>query len=740
MKSKDKKAKEETQKPQNSASKKNAINKLFGNPFFSSRLFEVLLFCTIIGLAFLAGVLFLDSDPPRISWSQDVATDPPQYTYFARNKVLWGSWDLYGHNRFVFFLKSFSSVASYVVFFLFGTGRSQANLVAVILNILTMFFLFLGLKKVFNKRTAFFSLFFLAINFVFVMYGRNPFLEFSALFLLTLGFYFLVSSFTKNLLLIPAGVCFAAGIFFGKTMAAFIFPACFGFLLLWMLRRYSSSEKKVEIKPLILFSAGFLSVTLFWIFFSYLPAKREVVGYLSEQALGLYGFPTALQSIREFYYSLFTFGTDIFYRMPVVFALSLLGLLLFFHHRSSLKRLINQKDNRSRTSFFLVFWFLTAFFLLMVLNYRPLRYQIYLIPPMCALAGIWLDTFLNPSGSQKSESPGILFWVVFVVAVTFFINYVIYMLGTQNQEYTLLSTSLPISLMITLFAGALYYWRLVTAAKKTKAGSRVFATSIRPFIALALILISFVINLWQYSSWASSPTYSLNSASLDLGKILSQEAVVSGPYGPALVWDNDLKNIIHMFGVTQADPQLFLTYPITHLAVERNGNKERAFKDYPEVMNPSHLVTIYWLRNIPVDIYRIAENTGNPQTQDYPLSDFEKARLMEDMGHIDSALVLLENFVSQNPENYSGYSKIAELNYNLGEYEKTEAALKNAIRFNPFDFLTRHQLGVVYLNLRNQKKDDNYRILAIEQWEEALKIFPQNTDLAAELQRIKGYR
>ncbi|KPL01262.1 MAG: hypothetical protein AMJ91_00420, partial [candidate division Zixibacteria bacterium SM23_73_3] len=425
MKSKGKKAKKEAVKPRDSVDKKSALTEFFKNPFFSSRIFEILLFCFIIGLAFIGGVLFLSSDPPHISWSQDVATDPPQYTYFARNQILWGNWDLFGHNRFVFFLKSFSTVASYLAFSIFGTGRFQANLVAVILNLLTMVFLFLTLTKVFNRRTAFLSLFFLGINFVFIMYGRNPFLEISAIFLLTLGFYFMVSSFKKNLLLIPSGICLAAGIFFGKTMAAFILPACLGVLLLWMFEHFSSSNRKINFKPMVFFGSGFLLTFLFWLFFSYLPAKREVAGYLGEQALGLYGFPRALQSISGFINSLFTFGADLFYRMPVVFLLSFLGLLLFFQNTSSIKELIKHRDHRFRVKFFLIFWFLVGFFLLMALNYRPLRYQLYLIPPMCALAGIWLDSFISSFGMKRNSSMGILFWVVFVVATTFFINYVI---------------------------------------------------------------------------------------------------------------------------------------------------------------------------------------------------------------------------------------------------------------------------------------------------------------------------
>ncbi len=743
MKSKVKKSKKQPTKPKVSADKKSALTEFFKNPFFSSRAFEILLFCFIIGLAFTSGVLFLSSDPPRISWSQDVATDPPQYTYFARNQVLWGSWDLFGHNRFVFFLKSFTTAASYVVFSLFGTGRFQANLVAVILSLLSMTFLFLTLKKIFNKRTAYLSLFFLGINFVFIMYGRNPFLEISALFLLTLGFYFMVSSFTKNLLLIPSGICFATGIFFGKTMAAFILPACLGVLLLWIFEHFSSSKRKMNSKPLIFFGSGFLLVSVFWLFFSYLPAKREVAGYLGEQALGLYGFPIALQSIAGFVSSLFTFGEDLFYRMPVVFVLSFLGLLLFFRSSPSFRELFRQKDHRFKVKFFLTFWFLVAFFLLMALNYRPLRYQIYLIPPMCALAGIWLDSFLRSFGSKRDSSLGILFWIVFVIATTFFINYIITTFHILSQKPIQLGSSLVISFVITLFCGALYYWRVTVSRRVAKGGkpkeSKLLNFGQRSLMVLILILISLVVNGWQYLSWASSPTYSLNRSSLDLGKILSKEAVVSGPYGPGLVWDNRLKNVIHMFGITQPDPQLFHTYPITHLALERGGNRDRAFQDYPEVMGKSKIVTTYWLRNIPVDIYRIGEWTGNPKTEKYPLSGFEKAKMLIEKGETDSALALLEEFVSQNSENFSGYQALAEIYYEMKEFEKSALSLEQAAKFNPTDFSICQQLGLIYLNLMNQTGEDSYRLMAIDQWEKAIKLFPQNTNLAVQLQRIKGY-
>ena len=724
------------------------LSKYFQNPFFSSKLFEILLFTLILGMALLGGMLFLHADPPQISWSQDVATDPPQYTYFARNHALWGNWDLFGHNRFVFFLKSFTTAFSSLVFSLFGTGRAQANLAAVILNLLSMILFFFTLKKIFNKRVAFFTLLFLGINYVFIMYGRNPFLEISAIFLIVLGFYFLVSSFKKYVFLIPSGVCMAAGIFFGKTMAAFILGPCLGVLLLWMFENYSPTDRKLNFKPPVYFGIGFMAITLFWLFFSYLPAKKEVASYLGEQALGLYGFPTAFQSVSGFITALFTFGIEtrvsfnIFFLMPVLFLLSFLGIIWFFTKKSSLKELTRHRDDRAKAEFFLAFWFLVGFFVVMSLNYRPLRYQLYLIPPMCALSGLFLDAFLKPSGSKKDSRPGILFWFFFVLSTTFFANYVI------NTVYSLitikkiqLALSLGMSLFIALLSALIFFYRFIRSNADSNQPKRDVGriAGLRWAVVLFLLLLSVWVNLGQFTAWASSPKYSLNRASVDLGKILSPEAVLSGPYGPALVWDNRLKNVIHMFGVTKPDPQLFLTYPITHLALERGGNRDRAFKDYPEVMKKAQVVATYWIRNLPVDIFRIAEYTGNPTTQKYQLSDFERGKMFLSEGKADSARIIFEKFVALQPENFSGYEDLAEIYYQSGEMNKTEAVLKKASWFHPTDFFVYQQMGMVYMALWEKTQDEIYKSKAISAWERSVELCPENNDLVAQLRELRGF-
>ncbi|MCJ7576933.1 MAG: tetratricopeptide repeat protein, partial [candidate division Zixibacteria bacterium] len=222
--------------------------------------------------------------------------------------------------------------------------------------------------------------------------------------------------------------------------------------------------------------------------------------------------------------------------------------------------------------------------------------------------------------------------------------------------------------------------------------------------------------------------------------ILASKAVISGPYSQTLIWDNQLGYVWHMFAVTTVDPDLFRRYPITHLAMEsRGGQREQALKDYPQVMMNAKPVTTYYLRNFPVEILRVTESSGNPEARNYQLSDFEKAKLLLEEGQIDSALIVLNRFVDEHPNNSSGYKTLAEIYYDRKDFEKAGSFLEKASEFDPTDFLTHQFLGAVYFNLYNQKRDDTYRLLAIEEYEKALKLFPQNTSLSDQLKNIRGY-
>jgi predicted Zn-dependent protease len=156
-------------------------------------------------------------------------------------------------------------------------------------------------------------------------------------------------------------------------------------------------------------------------------------------------------------------------------------------------------------------------------------------------------------------------------------------------------------------------------------------------------------------------------------------------------------------------------------------------------MKKARPVATYRLRNFPVQILRVAESSGNPKTKNYKLSDFEKAKLLIEEGQIDSATLLLNQFVSKYPRNLSGYVTLAETHYDRHDYEKAALYLKRASRSDPTNSFIHELLGAVYADQYDQERGYNYLLLAIEQWERALKLHPQNIRLIAQLEEIRGH-
>ena len=721
--------------------------RFLGKSFLSSSAARLLLLVMIIGLGVFLRYFCLSADPPlNLSWSQDINTDPDQYTSFARSKALWGSWDLFGHD-IVLCLKSALTLISFFFFKLLGVGRWQANFVAATLSFLTLIFFYLAIKKEKDEKTALLATFFLSINYILVMYSRSTFAEVSVIFFIALGIYFFVLGTEKGWLLVPSGACFAVSIFFGKMLAMFIVPVCLGAVVLSALGEFSANHRKIKYSLILFFTAGSLSVVLLWFFLIYSPFAETASGFVSGMSVGLYGSPRGFESLSDFIYSLFSFGgvtdifaskkyslgTDLFYRMPFLFILSLLFLLGLFFRIFKAKSILKNLVSCSRLKLFFALWFVVGIFALMPWNYRPLRYQILLIPPMCALAAFCLVDFLNPSEAKKTPKRSVWFWIFSIPVSSFLVFHTISffpkMFGNTVQLNSIIMLSLFLSFPLTYVFHEVKRWK---PSLHMKARKRV--------IVAEMILLVVIINGAQFWAFARNTQYSLLHSSEDLGQVLGQEAVISGPYSPTLALDNKLKVLMHMFLPWKVDPDFFLRHPITHLAIEaEGGQREQAFMDYPEVMKNAKPVTTYYLRNFRVQVLRVAEWCGNPKIKNYKLSDFEKARLLIEEGQIDSAIVMLDRFISRYPRNSTGYRTLAGIYYDRKDFEKAALFLEKASRFDQTNFYTHQVLGAVYLDLYNQEGDDAYRLLAIKEWEKASKLCPRNDDLSVQLKNVRGY-
>jgi tetratricopeptide (TPR) repeat protein len=614
---------------------------------------------------------------------------------------------------------------------------------------------------------ALFAALFLGVNYLFLMCNRCLFVENTAIFFTTLGFslFVLVTKRSASgekgnpLLLFLSGLVLTIPPFFAKLQSAFIPFLAFLVLIISLLRNPNLNNWRKRIVPSLYFITGVVITSALWLVFVYLPASSQVSGYLSQQSLGLYGKPHSLESIGNFLKAIFSLGqvsgvyadelfgqgTNLFFLMPIIFVLSVFFVLIFALRLFSEESHSDRKKNKflanlfsfSESRLFFVLWALGAFVALFPWNYRPLRYQLLLVFPLCILAAFGLDEFLIKKDSSKRGKVSFLFYPISFILITFGIFHLISFYLKIKQSLGSYPSVLGISIFLSALVNSILYLILSRKRKGKKAGAK--RTNIKELLVLIVVLLFLFIQLSQFIAWAKNPQYSLYKSSVDLGSVLSPDAVISGPYCSALTIDNRLPNVIHMFAADEPDPLLFKKFPITHLALERGINKKKAFEDYPQVMKNAKVVTTYWIRSMPVDIYRIAETSGNPKTQNYKLSNFEEAKLLLEQGQVDSAIVRLNQFVSRSPQNFSGYRALAEIYYDRKDFPKAASLLEKASEFYPTDFVTHQFLGAVYLNLYDQKRDDTYRLLAIAEWEKALKLFPQNDQLAAQLQNIKGY-
>jgi 4-amino-4-deoxy-L-arabinose transferase-like glycosyltransferase len=745
MKSKKSKSKQKSPTPENSI--RRLRRGIFAKSFWDLPTGRFLLLVLVMGLGIFVRLAFLSADPPLdLSWSQDVNTDPGQYTSFARSKVLWGEWQPFKNPFLTVWLNSAYSLISLLFFSLLGVGRWQANLMVGVLSSLTLFFFYLAIKRGINQKAALLATFFLGINYILVMYSRNTFAEVPVIFFFVLGTYFLVLGSKRGWLLVLSGVCLASSILFCKVSAWFIVPVCLGVLALTAGDHSSEQTGRKKWSGVVFFVLGLFVVTLLWFLAVCSGSLKTVYDFVFGMSVGMYGSPRALGSISDFIYSLFSFGevtrvfesrgysvgTNLFFRMPFLFVLSLLFLLSYLAKVFKGKSILGNFRSYPQLELFFGLWLVVGIFALMLWNYRPLRYQILVIPPMCALAAFYVFRLLSPARAKEKAKISLWFWIFSIPTASFLIFH-----GTSFL-LKLLQKQVRLDSVVMLSFASSFVLHVVFHLVKGKMGLSPTRRLRMGVVTVVILLISLVQGR-QFLDFAQNIQYSFLRASQDLGHILSFDAVVSGPFAQTLTLDNKLKLMLRMFSGWPPDPELFQKYPLTHLALEaQGGQREEASKDYPQVMKGAKLVATYFLRNFPVQILRVAESSGNPEAGNYRLSDFERAQLLKEEGQIDSARAVLHRFVAEYPQNLSGYVTLAQMYNDRQDFENAAFYLKKASEFDPTNSLIHQFLGKVYLNLCNQQGNDAFKLLAIKEWERALMLFPQNTELLARLKAIRG--
>ncbi|MCZ7384006.1 MAG: hypothetical protein O8C63_04575, partial [Candidatus Methanoperedens sp.] len=542
----------------------------------------------------------LNGDTPfGISSSQELSTDPPQYTSFARNKVLFGQWEIFG-TRYITFVKNITTIAAYPIFKIIGTGRAQSNAVSVLFVFITFIALFQTWRqKSFNLGLA--SLAILGFNYIFLSYSKLSFLEVTTIGMVSLGGYFLLRAENRGISSFVAGAIMAAAAFFSKLLAIVFLPAS---LIVVFVEVMQTDKRKIwkALNPLYTFVMGYAFTLIIWLLFVYLPSVKDVSGYMSEISTGLYGAPRALESVKMFFVWLYSYGFDIrlWTFQPVTFAAGFLGLSLVTGSILSNKKGFFKKIDR--VDLFFLMWFLGVFSILFPWNYRPLRYAYLIYPALSYLAARWIIQISDPDNDWGSRV-----WPFYLMTAltASFIGYHFLIISHFNERsLNIIMQYIPYGLLVGFGIGIVSYIldlaKFTALAKKNRAFNNIFLA-----ISISLLLFITIYQLNMYSSHSPKNQKTIHNASIDLGEILSPDAVIVGPYSSALTQDNHFKSTIKMFGVAVPETDFFNKIPATHIAVESGGGEGsselRMAKDYPDLVKSAPIVATYYIRNIPVN-------------------------------------------------------------------------------------------------------------------------------------------
>jgi len=661
----------------------------------------------IIGIIIIIGLYTrfagLDADPPLYftGHGQSLSTDPHHYSYFPRNKILFDQWEMFDTTQWRVFEVTLVSGLSYLIFAIFGISRFTANLPGLLLSIISILFFVLALRKFVDIRGILLALFLLIFNQVLYVYGRLPYTENGLIFFAALIFFVFVHYRDKIAGKIILGVLVALAALTGKI---------FGFLLLVpivaALLVENNDDRYIGVATVV-GSCAALSVV--WTFAVYGGNLGLLLGFYKSHAVGLHGFPAALKSPLTFFERLVSFGNDsrFYYRAP---ALGLAGFIAFLFILYSLSR---DKLKNNIPLIFLIAWFLAGQLFFMPQNYRPVRYIYMLYFPLAGLVSYVFSSSAMMTG-QAREKRSFRYYILIFFLFWIFLEQLAFNVFIGNefsgayQDMVWLSASVAVILTYIEF----------------RAGFIGFITS--KYFKTAAVALIIIFTLWNFGSnyYQRQQQKSLNikEAGQDLGQILNESAVVSGPIAPTLLLENDLKGFIYAVGISDYDPDLFLKNPVTHFAIDINA-ADLILEKYPQ-FKKAHMVTDYWINDVRVVIMRISDLTGNPEAARYELTDYEKGHRFIENNVYDSALYYMQKFNKEYPENKSALRALAGLYPVTGDAERGLEVLNRAVALYPHDFSLQMDLAVYYQKMYVATGEEWMMSMARKHYEKVLELNP----------------
>ena len=585
-------------------------------------------FLLIVLIIFLAVIRFasLDIDPPYFfaGYTQAHLTDPYHLAFAARNAVLFDDWNPFDYHRWDIFKYSLISGVSYIIFSVFGVSRVTANISGLLLNMGGLFLFIMSFTGYRTLRERGILTLLLLINGMLIFYGRLPFLENGLIFLSGLAFFIFMRFHEKNRGLFLTGFLIAIAALAGKL---------FGFILLApVILSLLYKHRRKALMPSLITLAGTAAGVITYTLIFYGGNVSVMLDYYAEQTTGMYGAPFGFQSPLGFFRQLVTYGESggLFGLSPFLTILTGIGLVLFYF---TIKH-FRDYDRDMLPLFFCAAWLICGFLGLMPFNYRPLRYTLFLFLPAAALQAYILSLLFEKKLAFKYHNR------LIAVPLTFFVGWYLVM---QILSWAGSAEMISISGESAMFLSALLSF-LMAAVIFLLLGMRNRSVS-RNIFAVVLIPLALGMTVRQgsllYQGLVYPGTY-LKDINREISQMVDKDAVLTGPYMPALTIDNNIKGVIYLFGLVNLEKEFFNKYPVSHLVADRS-NLNLARKTY-SFIGTGLILRSFRIRDAGIDLIRLPGNSTE-------MTLYEKGAAAYIEKDYDFMLACSERFWQQFPDN-----------------------------------------------------------------------------------------
>jgi hypothetical protein len=571
----------------------------------------------ILLLASSLRLYYLEADAPiELSPTQELNLDGPVTIAAGRDRAVFGDWDPYPGPLQPYRYYPAMNWFAYVFFAVLGTGFWQANLLSVVSGLLSIVFVTGFANDQFGRRVSLMSGLFMASNYVYVFYNRDPMAYTTVACGLSLTLYLWGKGLRRPIWFFFSGLVMVFNALFIKLPGVAIFPAALlGFFTLWWPQR--RTRKIAVYSPALLFAAGSLVMATAWFLLAYLPHSRVV-----SQAYYVRTFSqsqTLIDNIRFAIQSLLLFGVDFGFnlRMLPLFALSY-GYM-FYRAGQLISR---ERPNLPVAELVSLCFLASTITMLLFSGIRPLRFQILLVPPMSIVAALALDAWLRRKRIPLPGAFGRLFPVYIQVGLAYFFYQLLmafitlqgivrFQTGPVDERVapsvTTLYTMLAVGLIVAIVGTFAYLWRVVHIGRHY-----VPLPSARTRRGITLLILSLMVagDLYQYWTWARTAEASIVVASRQLAEDFDAETtVLAGSYAYTLALENDFP-AVWFYG--HSSGEAILSTFFTHVAMEtasplssEDTNDQRIRENLPDFMEQARAVKKYNLRGYEVTVYEI---------------------------------------------------------------------------------------------------------------------------------------